>query len=617
MEKEGLLGKTIDSLFSMKKESLLLLLIFILAFTLRLIAAINLGVTADDMHHVTFAINFYRADRLITYEQSAGLWHAFTSIMYNVFGTTQLASRIAPLLFGSFSVLVIYLLTKEFFNKKVALIAAFLLAIAPFHIKNTIAEMDVMAMFFSLLAMFLFIMALKSGKYSHYAISGASLGLAIYTKVYPLLFVPSFILFFIYFKNKRIETILTKSNLKKIILFLVITAIFAIPALTHNYLLYEDKGFLDLHFTRTLGLGKDISTQYYSWDPIFDRSNSWAGLIFGDTDHIVSGTPLLLGAINFIRQGDPVNFYFGILGIFLIFYKKIRKDYLIFFLVNILFILPFLASSILLSKHYLFLELFLIPLAAFSVYELNKKISDLLRKNVTKFLIFLLLLSSLILLGMAQSAVVHFYGKSHIGQMIDFKESSIPENSLVVADSRIYRGRTNWALHDRPYLEGSDFVSLISQQEQIEGETEPIEVFFIECVPDDCGWGGGQVQGEFNASMESLTDFFKQNGKLVKKIYEPQRSEKYYPFMKNKEHIINIYEINLPIKTQIINLANQPKSWWIYNIGFEPKERQFDYYETRNSLDSLLNSLAHWIVLIALILAFLSPLYVIYLIYKN
>ena len=107
-------NKIINSISSMKKTTIFLILILILAFILRLIAAINLPVTADDMHHVTYAINFYDADRLITYEQSSGLWHAFTSIIYNWLGTTQLASRMAALLFGSFSVLVIFLLTKEF-----------------------------------------------------------------------------------------------------------------------------------------------------------------------------------------------------------------------------------------------------------------------------------------------------------------------------------------------------------------------------------------------------------------------------------------------------------------------------------------------------------------------
>ena len=88
-----------------------------MGFALRFIAAVNLTVSADDMHHVAHASNFLSAGRLITYDQSAGLWHAFTSIIYKLFGMTQLTSRFAALLFGSLTMIVIYLLTKEFFDE--------------------------------------------------------------------------------------------------------------------------------------------------------------------------------------------------------------------------------------------------------------------------------------------------------------------------------------------------------------------------------------------------------------------------------------------------------------------------------------------------------------------
>ncbi len=615
MSEDNILKKAADSLFSTSKTTLYLALIFAFGFILRLIAAVNLGVTADDMHHVTFAINFLQAGRLTTYEQSAGLWHAFTSVMYSLSGTTQLASRIAPLVFGSFSILVIYLLTKEFFSKKTALIAAFLLAIAPFHIKNTIAEMDVMAMFFVLLSMFLFVKALKTNKFNYFLVGGIALGLAIYTKVYPLLFVPSFILYFIYIKRKDKSQILTKNNVHKMLLFLIIAALFAIPALTHNYLLYKDKGFLDLHFTRTLGLGKNNSAEYYSWDPIFERKSSWAGLFFGDERHIVSGIPLLLGAAGFIRKADPINFYLGLIGIVMLFFRqKDKRKYLVFFLLNILFIFPFLAANILLAKHFLFLEILLVHLSALPVAHLNYKF-ELKNKKYPKYMFLLLLLLSLILLAQLSSGVTHFYGKSHIAKMIEFKEENIPANSLIVADSRIYRGRINWAFQGRPYLEGFDFIQITNSQEQFPGEAFKVETYFFECIPDDCGWGSVKDQPEFNASMESLADFFKENGQLITKINEPNMQEKYYPFVGKEKEIVAVYKADLFLKEDVLSIANQPKNWWIYSVGFEPREEQFDYYKTSTTFDSLLNNFAHLIVWLALILAFISPLYAVYLIY--
>lgn len=618
---EDIISKAIDKIFAMKRSTVYLILIFILGFILRLIAAIDIKVWADDMNTAVAAINFFSSGKLVLYNQSSGLWFVFTDLMYKIFGMTQLGSRFAALLFGSFSILVIYLLSREFFNKRVSLIAAFLLAVSPFCIANTLAEIDVMAMFFVLLSMLLFIKALKTNKLSGFALSGVFIGLSIYTKVYPLLFMPSMLLYFVYCSKKSKEKILSKINLKKISVFLAIAFIFAIPALVHNYLLYQDKGFLDLQFTRTLGLGKNVSSQYYSWDYQFTAKNDWKGLILG-TEY--SKTPTLIVAINFFRFSNPLVFYFGIIGIIsILLFRKENYNYLFFFLSGIVFILPFMASIMLLPKHYLFLELFLIPIAAFAINSANNNLTAKLKKDTTKPLIIALLIIFLIFLGLPP--IQHFYdsnypiyGKSAMSQMIEFKNANIPQNSLIIGDSRIYKGRINWAFQGRPFLEGSNFIQLLNTQDQIPGSTIQADVYYFECVIDDCGWGGDQVKGEFNDSMESLTDFFKQNGKLLKTISEPSREKPYFPLIseKNKIENIKVYSAKMQIKDSIVDFANQPKEGVLNSIGYLPIEKQFDYYETSGFLDKLLDKLAHLIRFISLLLAFLSLLYPIYLL-KN
>lgn len=616
-----IIERLIDKIFEIKKNTFYLIIIFLLGLILRLIAAINLSVTADDMHFVVHAINFFSSGRLVTYDQSSGLWFSFTDVIYKLFGMSQLTSRLASIIFGSLSILAIYLLTKEFFNEKVSIISAFLFAIAPFHISNTIAEMDVTAMFFVLLGSLLFIRALKKNKNGYYIVSGIFFGLAIYTKVYPLLFIPSILLYFVYFNWKSHLKIISKENIKKILIFIIFAFIFALPALTHNYLLYKDRGFLDLQFTRTLGLGKDISAQYYAWDGQFSMKNSWKGLIFGDSQHIADGTPLLIGAVSFVSVGDPIIFYLGVIGIALVFFrKKEHRNYLIFFILSILFALPFLASIILLPKHYLFLEILLIPIGSFTLNEMIKKISALFNKDVSKLVLSIFLIIMLIFLGMPNAySIRHVYGESYIGQTIDFKNSDIPKNSLIVSDSRIYRGNIHWISQGRPYLEGVEFVQLINAQDQFPGDIIPIDIYYIECVVDDCGWGTIKDQPEFNESMESLTDFFKQNGQLVKAISEPDRYKPYYSLIlkENKNVMINIYNLKIQMKNSVLEIAKQPKKWFLYDIGYLPKEKQFDYYETSGFFAVLLDKIAHWIVLIALVLALLSPLYVIYLVYKT
>ena len=621
------MGKVIDNfinrIFSLKKATIYLGIIFLLGFILRLIAAINLGVSADDMHFVTHAIDFFSSGKLVTYDQSAGLWFSFTSIIYNILGVTNLASRTAALVFGSFSILVIYLLSRKFFSEKTSLIAAFLLAIAPFHIKLTIAEQDVMAMFFVLMSMLFFVRAVKSEKVGMFALSGLFMGLGVYTKVYPLLFIPSLLIYFAYAKRKSKQRVLTGDSLKKILVFLAVIFLFTLPALTHNYLLYKDKGILDLQFTRTLGLGKENSAQYYAWDAQFDAKNSWKGLLLGDTKHVGSGEPLLYAAVRYIWKGDPVNFALGILGLALILFKARKKienyDYLTFFILSIAFVLPFLASIILLPKHYLFLEILLIPAGAFFVNASLEKVK-IYKKLIGRIVLILLLMSSLIYLGLpGKGTMTHFYGKSHITQMMEFKEDDIPANALIVGDSRIYRGIIHWAFHGRPYLEGTEFINILQNQNDLPGETVQIEIYFFECVTDDCGWGTVAEQPEFNASMESLVSIFKQAGDPVREISEPSKENAYYPLNaeEDKKVITRIYKAKIPLKESVIYIATQPKSWFLYPIGYEPLEENFDYYNILGFFDSLLDTLAHVIKNIAIILAFLSPVYVLYLLWRR
>lgn len=612
-----IISKIVDSIFDIKKVQFYLLGIFILGFILRLIAAINISPNADDMIHALRPINFLAADRMTTYDQSSGLWYAFSSVIYSILGATNLASRTAALIFGTFSILVIFLLTKEFFSEKIALISAFLLAIAPFHIKNTYAEVDVMAMFFVMFGMLLFVKALKSKKTSLFFVAGLLIGLAVYSKAYPLLFIPSLLAYAAYYSWKSEKKIIYVPYLKKIFVFLVVIFIFTIPVLTYNYLLYKDKGFLDLQFTRTIGLGKEKASEYYSWDPIFDKSNSWAGLFLGDSRHIADGTPLLLGAINFIRNGDPINFYLGLLGIgIIVFRRKEHYNYLVFFLLSTSLILVFLASIILLPKHFIFLELLMVPLSALALENIGKKTNKYLKRYNWKIIVIFILMLSLISLSTIKTGNIHFYAKSAVAQVMDFKEKDISKTDLIVADNRIFVGRLNWMFYGKTYIDGIDFIKFVNLGPELSGNQIPVDVFYFECVNDDCGWGMEKITMELNNSMEELTEFFKANGENVKTIYEPSYAN-YYPLISEKEAAVNIYKKRLLLKEDIFNLANQPKYVHLNTLGYLPADKQFDYYETNGFFDKSLDKVAHWVVLISVLLAFLSLLFAAYLVLTN
>lgn len=610
MPEKTFTDKTIDSLFSASKYKYILLGILALGFILRLIAALNLGVNADDMFHATKAINFLENGRLETYDQSAGLWYAFTDLMYFLFGYTQLASRIAALLFGTASILLVYALSRHFFEEKTSLCAALLIALSPYQIKNTIAEMDAMAMFFVLFSSVLFLTALSRKKNSLYLVSGVFLGLAVYTKVYPLLFVPAFILYFYLAQRKQKNPIVTKKTLKQILAFVIPILLLSVPALTHNYLLYKDKGIMDLQFTRTFGFGVEKSEPLYAWDPIWDEKNAWSALFFGGaTQHDPEGDPLLLKSLGYFFWGSPLNFILVIAGIVLALRKK--HPYLKFSFIHIVVPWFFLASIILLPKHYLFLELFLIPLGA---YTLTTFIAHPKLKNYpssTRIVALVVFLFTLYYLGTVHT-MPGYYGKSSIASLIDYKEE-IPANSIIVGDSRIYTNRLYWAAYGVPFIGGGEFVSILNQQASQNVSKVSVKVYFVECVLDDCGWGKDKITSDLNGSMESLVEFFSEKGALEKTISEPIHETSFYPLGGERRAVYKVHSINLALVPQAIAYARSPKQSILYTVGYLPKENQFDYYKTHSFFDDLLNKTALLLARLALLLAIVSPFYSVYL----
>ena len=426
----------IDRLFSVDRHKWMLIGVIFLGLVLRIIAAINISVSADDMHHVLHAINFYGSGRLITYDQSAGLWHSMTSIVYSLLGVGQFTSRFITVIFGVGTIFAVYLLSLEFFSKKSSLLSAFLVAIAPLAIKLTVGEMDVMAVFFVLCSMLFFIKGLKSGSQKLFLFSGLAIGLALYTKVYPVLFIPSLLCYFWIYNKRSSKKILSLDNLKKISIFLSVALIFAIPSLAHNYLLYQDKGFVDLQFTRSLGIGKEISEKYYGWDHQFNAKNDWGGLFFGGSSNYGNlPTPTIWVAINYIRISDPFIFYLFFAFLISSFFSKGDKEYLKLFGFSVLFALPFLASIILLPKHYLFLEILMIPIVSKSIIELSDKLKLKSSFKSLNYFIILSIVLSFIWLGLVSTGTTpHFFSKSAVEQFIEFKGEKISKDSLLVTD---------------------------------------------------------------------------------------------------------------------------------------------------------------------------------------
>lgn len=120
-----------------------------------------------------------------------------------IFGLTIEAVRLPAAILGILAVLVVYLLGKELFGKKVAFWSAFLLAISPWHIQisRTAFEANAGILFFSLGFLF-FVKWLKNGKFLIWA--ALFWGLTFYTYDAYKFFMVIFILSLLFFYRQKI-----------------------------------------------------------------------------------------------------------------------------------------------------------------------------------------------------------------------------------------------------------------------------------------------------------------------------------------------------------------------------------------------------------------------------
>ncbi len=137
-------------------------------------------------------------------------------------GLNELAVRFPSILLGAFSIVLIYLLSKELFKKEiVALSSAFLLSISPWHIHFSRGAWETnVATFFMLLAVYAFVKSLKNHRFLW--ISALAFVASMYAYQTPRLLVPILCLLLVIFYRKKL---LVKQN----ILVAILTVTLLLP----------------------------------------------------------------------------------------------------------------------------------------------------------------------------------------------------------------------------------------------------------------------------------------------------------------------------------------------------------------------------------------------------
>ena len=172
---EGLEKKTakMELKFPKKKRILLLFLIFFLAFMARIIVLLFVvqpgnAVVGDVFHHwqiaylskeIGFKEGFLRLWDFKGMEYYWGLLHPLVLILG--FTLTRSVSIVVPqmvsIIFGSWAIVLIFLITERYFNQKTAFAAALFFSLVPLNLfHNTLGLQEPLGIFFLLLGIYLF-----------------------------------------------------------------------------------------------------------------------------------------------------------------------------------------------------------------------------------------------------------------------------------------------------------------------------------------------------------------------------------------------------------------------------------------------------------------------------
>lgn len=610
-KKDNFLDKILEFVFDPKKRVIFLIVFF--GFILRIIAARNIGTAADDVNHAIRPWGIFVSDKLAMWDQSTILWYYIQGIFYKLFGLTQIASRFASVLFGVATICVVFVFVKRFFrSEKAAIVSSTLVAVSPLLIRTTLPEMDIAVGFFLILSTYFLFKFFESKSKKDLILLSLAIGIGIMIKLYFAFFAVSF---FILIVGKSLRTHESKKELMKNLgIFCFILFVFSLPTITHNYLLYKDKGFTDLIFTNTFKIGVDKAKNYYDWSAGWLPSSDYKGFFFGNQKNF-DPTPIpgFLVVLSFLFKGDPLIFILGILGLVLT--LKFNRKYFYFFLITFVPAFIYLGAQIPMTKHFIWSLVLLAPPAGICC---ERFISTVKRKIRLRYLLIFIMIFSIIWLGMPRSSShSSFYGESPFGKLVDYKNEKIESDTLVVVDSRIYRGTIHWGLAKTNYIEAGQFFQ-VAQELNTQGNLQQIEVYYVECVVDDCGWGTVAKQPEFNQSMEEVTQFFANKSQTKIDFSGPSEKRYYFPLLfGEKVTMFRIYKTTLNLNPLIFSAAKQTHTWWLipeeYNRHISPI---FDDYSVEGA-DNLLKDLS-WVVLyLELIIALIFLVYGIGILFKE
>ncbi len=604
-EKKGFLERSVercvDIIYSREKRGLrMLLLLMGIGFILRLIAALHEDLLADDAVYASQSAGILHAGILSTHSNPP-LFFYLTDIAYKIFGYTTFAARFWPLIAGTLLIGVVFLIGRKLFNEKVGLGAAFFATFANFLVRMTFTEQALVVFFFVFLGIYAGLWYIDTKKLSWLLLAGTGFGLGVLTKYNSPFFVLSFLCFVCIVKLKEKERIISKVNGKHLIIFLLIMGIFTIPFLAFNYLLYQDKGLVDVYFSRLVhvekaqALYKDLAGQERSF---FDNLLSIGNY----------------GNYNIIYKTDIVLLLFSLLGI--LFWIR-KKEWKALYFLAIFLVIPFILQSAgaPLQKHFAFMYLLASLPAGYALYNVRERVKN---NYLWYGLIAIMTAIMIVNLGSAYGVPSNYFTSSPSSQLKSFVNNEVKAQDLLVLDGRIYTAKSFWLVADKQFIMATQFGDVYKANQQLqEQQRVPTSVYVVECAIDDCGWGWVAQQPEFNSSQEEIISAITTGAraKLVKSISAEEFKDNELYGNKQKKEVYKIYRTELDLSPQLLSYVTASQSFYFVPYLYKNMDSYILSY-TKAGSSKLLHLLGAGVIWISIFLTVAVIMITLYLSFK-
>lgn len=564
---------------------------------LRFIGAIHLDVLADDMVYASQSAGIL-ASKIISTHSNPPLFFYLTDLAYKIFGYSTFAARFWPMIAGTLLIPLIYLISNQLLkNRKQSFFVALFVTFSSFLIRMTFTEQSLVVLFFIFSGIYFGLLFINKPSNRILILCSLFFGLAMLTKYNAPFFIISFGLYCLYYRTLGKENKFL--NTKNVLTLIIILFIFSMPFLSFNYLLYKQKGIVDVYFSRLVHL--DSTQEIYGG--LGGQENSFLDNLFNIGNYQSYKLPFFT---------DPLIVIFALYGLFILF--KTNRNALIF--TAIFLIVPFVLQSAgaPLQKHFAFMYLLLAIPAGIGF---SNVLNFLKNKNFKKLALVLFIMISIFYLGVANGTPSHYFSKSPNAELKSFINSEISDSNLIIFDSRIYLARSMWLATDKAYLSFEQSLPILQQVfAQNMSSVPPMKVYFVECVVDDCGWGWVANNQNLNSSSESFIQSIAQTADIVK-IIESPRFKGNELFNIIPQQYYKVYSAELRIPEQALEQIKQSQSFYFVPYLYKNmKDYLFDY-KTIDPFAKLLDKSSYLIILISIVLSILSLFLVIFMLIKE